>query len=294
MLERRFGSRAWRWALGAPVLLYAFQNWDVFAIAALVVGLLAFELGHDRVAGAAFGLGAAVKLFPVVVVPRSSPSACARAIGEARLGSAAPAMAIFLVTNLPVFAASPSGLVVAVRVPVAAGTRRGASAWFYALPRSCTCRCTERRGAQLANRRGAGRDGRRARRGWSFVTFKRADRPVRRRAAAAVAIFVLCNKVYSPTYDVWFVAFFVMLPTQSTTVGHVLRRRPRGVRDRLRLLPVGCRLACEVRAATVLPVLVVARTVVLRSSVGARTRLCRCASAPDHARPAVPQPSRST
>ena len=31
-------------------------------------------------------------------------------------------------------------------------------------------------------------------------------------AAAAVAIFVLCNKVYSPTYDVWLVAFFVMLP----------------------------------------------------------------------------------
>ena len=31
-------------------------------------------------------------------------------------------------------------------------------------------------------------------------------------AAAAVAIFVLSNKVYSPTYDVWLVAFFVMLP----------------------------------------------------------------------------------
>ena len=48
LLERRFGNRAWRWALALPVLLYAFQNWDVFAVAALVVGLLAFERGHDR------------------------------------------------------------------------------------------------------------------------------------------------------------------------------------------------------------------------------------------------------
>ena len=31
-------------------------------------------------------------------------------------------------------------------------------------------------------------------------------------AAAAVALFVLCNKVYSPTYDVWLVVFFVMVP----------------------------------------------------------------------------------
>ena len=31
-------------------------------------------------------------------------------------------------------------------------------------------------------------------------------------AAAAVAMFILSNKVYSPTYDVWLVAFFVMVP----------------------------------------------------------------------------------
>ena len=31
-------------------------------------------------------------------------------------------------------------------------------------------------------------------------------------AGAAVAIFLLCSKVYSPTYDVWLVACFVMAP----------------------------------------------------------------------------------
>jgi hypothetical protein len=69
LLFRRFGARAWRWALALPLLLYAFQNWDVFAIGALVVGLLWFERGHDTAAGIGFGLGAAVKIFPAAAVP---------------------------------------------------------------------------------------------------------------------------------------------------------------------------------------------------------------------------------
>ena len=48
--------------------------------------------------------------------------------------------------------------------------------------------------------------------GWLlFVIFQRRIEPFAA-AAAAVALFVLCNKVYSPTYDVWLVVFFVMLP----------------------------------------------------------------------------------
>ena len=31
-------------------------------------------------------------------------------------------------------------------------------------------------------------------------------------AGAAVAIFLLANKVFSPTYDLWLLAFFVLLP----------------------------------------------------------------------------------
>src|SRR4051794_25847222 len=69
MLERRSGARAWRWALASPLLLFAFQNWDVFVIAALVAGLLAFERGRPATAGVLLGLGTALKLFPIVAVP---------------------------------------------------------------------------------------------------------------------------------------------------------------------------------------------------------------------------------
>ena len=69
MLAQRFGARTWRWAIGTPLLLFAFQNWDVFAIGALVVGLLAFERRRDRAGGDRVRARRAVKLFPMVVVP---------------------------------------------------------------------------------------------------------------------------------------------------------------------------------------------------------------------------------
>ena len=91
----------------------------------------------------------------------------------------------------------------------ARGRRRGAA------PSSGCCACSGRRstarpGATLAN-------------GLSFValavglgglTLLAWRRPLTAAgmAGAAVAIFLLVNKVYSPTYDLWLVVFFVLLP----------------------------------------------------------------------------------
>jgi hypothetical protein len=47
---------------------------------------------------------------------------------------------------------------------------------------------------------------------WLVVRTVRVDLDPLAAAGAAVAIGILANKVYSPTYDVWLVAFFVMLP----------------------------------------------------------------------------------
>jgi uncharacterized membrane protein len=208
VFERRFGHRAWCWALGVPVLLYAFQNWDVFAIAAMLAGLFAFERGRDRAAGAAFGLGAAVKLFPAIVVP---PLIAVRLATGDRRGAvrlAVSSAAVFVAVNLPVLAAHPSGW----WWPFSFQARRNASwgsAWFY-LFRLTGLPVHGGAGAQLANTVsllalvGA--------LSWlTFVTMRRRLPPFAA-ASAAVAIFVLCNKIYSPTYDLWLVVFFVLLP----------------------------------------------------------------------------------
>jgi uncharacterized membrane protein len=208
VLERRYGARAWRWALATPVLLYAFQNWDLFAIAAVLAGLLAFERERDVAAGAAFGLGAAVKLFPAIVV---APLAALRfAHGDRRgaLRLLVSSAAVFAALNLPVLVANPAGW----WWPYAFQSKRNAtwgSASFYVF-RVIGLPVHGASGAQLANQ-------------VSlmllvlavallvFLALQRRLSAVQL-AGAGVAMFVLCNKVYSPTYDVWLVLFFVMLP----------------------------------------------------------------------------------
>jgi uncharacterized membrane protein len=208
LLARRFGDRAWRWAIATPVLLYAFQNWDLFAITALIVGLLAFERGRDGVAGAAFGIGAAIKLFPLVVVP---PLAMYRWCRGDRRGArhlVLSSVGTFALLNVPVAVLSPSGW----WWPYAFQSRREATwgtAWFYGF-RGLGLPVDGAAGARLATVvSGVALAGGVA---WLLaVTARRRIDPFAV-AAAAVAIFVLCNKVYSPTYDVWLVAFFVMVP----------------------------------------------------------------------------------
>lgn len=208
LLARRFGARAWRWAIATPVMLYAFQNWDLFAIAALVVGLLAFERRRDGTAGAAFGVGGAIKLFPLVVVP---PLAVYRWTRGDRRGAQrllAAGGATFALLNLPIAAINRSGW----WWPYAFQSRRDptwGTAWFYGF-RALGLPIHGPAGAHLATIvSAAALLGGMA---WLLaITVHRRLDPFGA-AAAAVAIFVLCNKVYSPTYDVWLVAFFVMLP----------------------------------------------------------------------------------
>jgi uncharacterized membrane protein len=211
VLERRVGRRAWRWALALPVLLYAFQNWDMFAVAALVAGLLAFERGHDRIAGAAFGLGAAIKLFPAVVVLPLVAVRLARGDRRGALRLAVSSAATFAVINLPFAMAKRSGWWWPFTFQGSRNATWG-SAWFY-LFRIVGAPVHGASGAGFAN-------------AVCFVALAVASSwlvlvTIRRRlppfaaAAAAVALLLLCNKVYSPTYDVWLVVFFVLVPLRT-------------------------------------------------------------------------------
>ena len=266
-----------------PVLLYAFQNWDLFAVAALVVGLLAYERETTSLPALRSAWVPAVKLFPAVVVP---PLVALRWVSGDHAGArrlAASAVGVFVAVNLPVAIANPSGW----WWPFSFQSHRPAtwgSAWFY-LFRVMGLPVHGASGAQFANMVSivalAGGLG------WLlFVTVDRRLAPFAV-AAAAVAIFMLCNKVYSPTYDVWLVVFFVMLPFSR------------------RLWLTFCAVDLAVFATVygyfggfdsvgfvrvVLPVLVVVRTGVLLTVVVGATRRISPRS-PDSP---VPQPSRST
>jgi uncharacterized membrane protein len=282
ILEHRFGPRAWRWALGAPVLLYAFQNWDVFAIAALVTGLLAYEAHRDAAAGAAFGLGAAVKLFPAVVLPPLIALRWAQGDRHGARRLAVGGGGAFLVVNVPFLAANPSGW----WWPYAFQSRRNATwgtAWFSVL-RFLQLPVHGTAGAHLANITSIVA----LVLSLSWLVYAASTRPIApfNAAAAAVAIFLLCNKVYSPTYDLWLVVFFVMVPLPRRlwmtfcAVDLAVFTTVYGYFN-------GVDSSAFVR--TVLPVLVLIRTVTLVRLITTAMR-----REPDPSpRPSLPEPSRS-
>lgn len=68
----RLVSRPWRllfFAVGPSLILYAFHNWDLFAVFLMCAGLVAFRRRADTWTGVWLGLGAAAKVFPGLIIP---------------------------------------------------------------------------------------------------------------------------------------------------------------------------------------------------------------------------------
>ncbi len=98
------------WFAAAPTIVaYAFMNWDALPVLLATVALALHRHGRDAGAGIAAGLGAAAKLYPVLLVPL---------FVLARLGSGRPrgaavtagaAAGAWLAVNVPVALAAPAG-----------------------------------------------------------------------------------------------------------------------------------------------------------------------------------------
>jgi uncharacterized membrane protein len=209
LLAVRYGRRAWYFALAPPLALYTSANWDLFAVAPAVGGLVASEMGLDVTAGVLIGVGAAAKLYPgLFLVPLVAARLRARDRCAALrlIGGAFGAIAAL---DLPVLALSLRGWV----YPLWFQSRRTAtwgSLWHYVVRTPTlhpwldagTARSVENAGAVAVVAVGL------VAVGW-LVWRGRLD--AIGGAAAATAVFLLANKVWSPQYDLWLVPFFVML-----------------------------------------------------------------------------------
>ena len=67
-LHRLSGRRALFFALAPTLLIYAFVNWDLYAVALATAATAAFLRKRDLLAGVLIGLGAATKLYPALLV----------------------------------------------------------------------------------------------------------------------------------------------------------------------------------------------------------------------------------
>jgi uncharacterized membrane protein len=205
-LYRVAGERALYFAAAPTLLIYAFVNWDLLAVALATLATVAYLRDRDGVAGALLGLGAAAKLYPALLV---IPFALGR-LRQGRRGGGASllswSVAAFALVNVPFVVAARSSWLTFFRF----NTRRLAdwdSLWFVVCSRlkhagSCPWSAASLNAlsivlfAVLAVAL------------WSARTWRQPDFPRWTFGFPLLVAFLLTNKVYSPQYGLWLLPWF--------------------------------------------------------------------------------------
>ena len=203
------GRRALWFALSPTLIIYGFMNWDIVASAFAVGGMLAFFRRRDVTAGALFGLGAAAKLFPALLVIPFAAERFRQREPDRGIHLVWAAVGAYLVVNLPF---------------VLFGFRGWSEFFRFNRDRQADFDSLWYIGCHLI-----GRDGCvpifwvnliaiaafLAFTGllWALRWYLRPDFPRWTVALPAVVLFLLTNKVYSPQYGIWLLPLFAtMLP----------------------------------------------------------------------------------
>jgi uncharacterized membrane protein len=208
LLHRMSGDRALYFALAPTLLIYAFVNWDVFAVVLATGATLAYLQRRDALSGILLGLGAAAKFYPALLV---IPFAFGR-LREGRRGTAATLAVWAGVTygalNLPFIVGSVRAWATFFRFNAERAVDWD-SMWFVA----CT-RLHDSGGCSWSS-------------GWinvlsglAFVGLAALVWVARARVDPnfegwtfgfpLLVAFLLTNKVYSPQYGLWLLPWFAL------------------------------------------------------------------------------------
>lgn len=201
--------RLWLWACAPPLILYLGHNWDLGATTLAVAAMLAARRQQLVLAAALAALGAAAKLFPVLLLPLIGLAALAAPdrAWRARIGTAAActlaAIGAWAAVNLPVAIAAPENWSEFYRFSQERSGTAG-STWEILSNQALWVTGIPERNlyASLAFLLGAvaivGLGSRQHRdRLWVLFT------PI-------LAWFLLTNKVWSPQFDLWLTPLLVM------------------------------------------------------------------------------------
>jgi uncharacterized membrane protein len=210
LLARMSRWRALLYAAAPALVLYAFHNWDLLAVAPSVAGLWCWSRGRPVWAAVLFGIGTCTKMYPAIFI--------APLVFEALFLAHPRAAAVRLVAGV--------GTVALLNLPFAL---INFSAWFatYQFHRLRLPNADSMWGLELSTGFGPTT--------WSIDTLNqltsglmlisfllvfffgwrravREDRyPLIQVAATALAVFMLWNKVHSPQYTLWLLPFFGLL-----------------------------------------------------------------------------------
>jgi uncharacterized membrane protein len=200
------GRRALWFALAPTLVIYGFMNWDLIAVAFAAAGLLAFFRGRDAWAGVLFGLGAAAKFFPALLVIPFVAERFRRREPDRGIHLAWAAAGTWILVDLPFALFGFHGWWEFFRF----NAKRPAdfdSLWYIGCHIAQKAECVP---TSLVNL-GAG---------LAFVLFTGVVWAIRRArqpmfptwtvAFPAVVLFLLTNKVYSPQYGLWLLPLFAL------------------------------------------------------------------------------------
>lgn len=201
-LRRQYG-----WALAPPLVLYLGHNWDLLAASIAVAAVLAAWRGREVRATALAALGAAAKLFPVLLLPLLGLGALVRG-GVARAALlVVVAVAAWGAVNLPVAALAFANW---REFYAFSSERPGTAASMWELLTQFGWLVTDIPTRNL----------------WSFLMFAGGAATIvgigwRRHGERpwllflpVLAWFLLTNKVYSPQFDLWLWPFVVLFATR--------------------------------------------------------------------------------
>lgn len=193
----------------APVIILSGTiNWDLWAVLLATAGMLAFARDRPVLAGALWGLGAAVKLYPVLLL--GAVLVLALRSGRIRpfLSASLGAVASWAAVNVPFLLRDPEGWV--YFLTFSESRDAGFSSGWYVYN-------------ALADRAGAATLSPAAITAGAMILFAlacagiavlalRAERRPRlaQLALLVVGAFILCNKVYSPQYALWLVPLIAL------------------------------------------------------------------------------------
>jgi uncharacterized membrane protein len=201
LLTRMSGWRSLLWAAAPALALYAFVNWELLVVSATVTGFWLWRRGRGVLAGVAFGLGAAFKLFPILFLV---PLALERWVAGQRRAAAqatAAGMGVFALANLPFIVVGPGGWFVTYQYQSLRGANYD-SIWRLGVPHLSPTSLNLLSGLLTAAFLAAGLVyGARRSGGYPFLQV----------CGALVAAVLLFGKVHSSQYALWILPFFALL-----------------------------------------------------------------------------------
>jgi hypothetical protein len=206
-------KRAFLWAVAPALVLYAFHNWDLLAVAASVGGFWCWHRERSGWAAFWFGIGAALKLYPLMflaplIVERISVRD-GKGAGEAFLAGVVPPALI----NLPFILINRSGWLATYAFHEARWADYN-SFWAWLSSAHFAGLVMPSLSVGTLNTLSGGLTG-----GFMLMALvfgwlqarREGNYPFLQVCGAMLAAFLLWNKVHSPQYALWILPFFVLL-----------------------------------------------------------------------------------